>query len=70
MCRCPDIQVMGIGPSTFLLQHIIQCYKQVDMQNCIARVRVSYHPLCLVDVTVRTIVVHGCLAQLVLPVLL
>jgi hypothetical protein len=27
------------------------------------RVRVSYHPLCLADMTIRAIVVHRCLAQ-------
>jgi hypothetical protein len=32
------------------------------------RVRVSYHPLCLADVTVHAIVVHRRLAQPVLPV--
>jgi hypothetical protein len=32
------------------------------------RVRVSYHPLCLADVTVRTVVVHRRLAQPVLSI--
>jgi hypothetical protein len=31
---------------------------------------VSYHPLCFVDVSVRTIVVHRLLAQLDLSILL
>jgi hypothetical protein len=28
-----NVQVMGFDPSTFLLLHIIQCYKQVNMKN-------------------------------------
>jgi hypothetical protein len=31
--RQPNVQVMGFNPSTFLLQHRIQCYKQVKMKN-------------------------------------
>jgi hypothetical protein len=37
MCRLPNVQVMGIGPSTFLLQHRFQCYKQVNMKKLMER---------------------------------
>jgi hypothetical protein len=69
--RQPNIQVMGFDPSTFLLQHRIQCYKQVNMKNLREeRKIVSYLPLCLADVTVRPIMVHRQLALSVLSVLL
>jgi hypothetical protein len=55
----PNIQVMGLDPTTFLLQHRIQRYKQVNMKNLQKqRKSVSYQPLGLVDVTVHPVVVH------------
>jgi hypothetical protein len=33
VCSLSNIQVMGIDPSTFLLQHKIQYYKQVNTKN-------------------------------------
>jgi hypothetical protein len=33
VCRQPNVQVMGFDPSTFLLQHRIQCYKQINTKN-------------------------------------
>jgi hypothetical protein len=62
---------MGFNPSTFLLQHRIQCYKQVNTKNLQEeRKIVSYPPLGLVDVIVHPVVVHQWLALSVLPVLL
>jgi hypothetical protein len=33
MCSQPNVQVMGFGASTFLLQHRIQRYRQVNTKN-------------------------------------
>jgi hypothetical protein len=69
--RQPNVQVIGFDPSTFLLQHRIQCYKQVNTKSLQEeRKIVSYPPLGLVDVTVCLIVVHRWLALLVQSVLL
>jgi hypothetical protein len=66
-----NVQVMGFDPSTFLLLHIIQCYKQVNTKNIREeRKIVSYPPLGPVDVTVCPIVVHRHHALLFQPVLL
>jgi hypothetical protein len=67
--RKPNIQVMGFDPSTFLLQHRIQRYKQVNTKNLRKeRKSVSYQPLGLVDMTVHPVLVHRQLALSVLPV--
>jgi hypothetical protein len=67
MCRQPNVYVMGFNPRTFLLQHRIQSYKQVNMKNLQeGRKIVSYLPLDLAEMTVRPIVVHRQLALLVL----
>jgi hypothetical protein len=59
VCRHPNAQVMDIDPTTFLLQHRIQRYKQVNMKNLRKeRKIISYQPMGLADVTVRPIVVH------------
>jgi hypothetical protein len=69
MCRLPNIQVMGIDPSTFLLQHRIQHYKQVNMKNLWKeRKSISYLPLGLAYMTVHPVVVHQCLSLLVVLV--
>jgi hypothetical protein len=71
MCTQPNIQVMGFDPSTFLLQHIIQCYKQVNTKNLREeRKIVSYPPSSLADVTVCPVMVHRWLAPSVQLVLL
>jgi hypothetical protein len=58
-----------LDPTTFLLQHRIQRYKQVNMENLgIERKSILYQPLGLADVTVHPIVVHQCLALSVVPV--
>jgi hypothetical protein len=61
----------GVRPQYFLLQHRIQCYKQINMKNLLEeRKIVSYLPLGLVDMTVCPVVVHRRLALSVLPILL
>jgi hypothetical protein len=43
--RQPNVQLIGFDPSTFLLQHKIQCYKQVNTKNLWKeRKSVSYQP--------------------------
>jgi hypothetical protein len=60
---------MGFDPSTFVLQHRIQRYKQVNMKNLRKeRKSVSYQPLGLADMTVHPVVVHQWLALSVLSV--
>jgi hypothetical protein len=55
----PNVQVMGLDPNTFLVEHRIQHYKQVNTKNIQKeRKSISYQPLGLADVTVRPIVMH------------
>jgi hypothetical protein len=69
MWRFPNVQVIGIDPSTFLPQHRIQHYKLVNTKNLWKeRKNISYQPLGLADVTAHAIVVHRCLALLVVLV--
>jgi hypothetical protein len=68
MYRLPNVQVMGIGLSTFLPQQRIQCYKHIIFKTYRMRERVSYHPMGLADVIVCAVVVHRCLALSVVPV--
>jgi hypothetical protein len=71
VCKQPNVQVIEFDPTTFLLQHIIQCYKQVNTKHLRKeRKNVSYQSLGLAGVTIHPIVVHCRLALSVVLVLL
>jgi hypothetical protein len=67
MHRQPNVQVMGFDPNTFVLQHRIQCYKQVNTKKEEIK-SISYPPLGLADMIIRPVVAHRWLAPLVQPV--
>jgi hypothetical protein len=66
MCRLSNIQVMGIG--SVLAFYNTELNKLVKQKLRIEIMSLSYHPLCLADMSVHAIVVHRLLAYSVLPV--
>jgi hypothetical protein len=67
MCRLPHIEVMWLDPSTFPPQHRIKLVTQKLRTEIMS---LSYHPLHLADVSVRTVAVNRGLAMQVRPILL